>query len=109
MQASDLDRSILSPNPLALDAGNPSITGNPSIHGKRRLIVLCIGSLHVLIDDSPGVQEPHLSSEQQSGSGIHRDDYHLTQESIGSIFRQNPLADNDYTFAKAPDGRYCEC
>ncbi|KAF5855190.1 hypothetical protein ETB97_009744 [Aspergillus alliaceus] len=24
----------------------------------------------------------------------------------GSIFRHNPLADNDYTFAKAPDGRY---
>ncbi|EAW24713.1 fungal specific transcription factor domain-containing protein [Aspergillus fischeri NRRL 181] len=24
----------------------------------------------------------------------------------GLIFRHNPLADNDYTFAKAPDGRY---
>ncbi|PKX93532.1 fungal specific transcription factor domain-containing protein [Aspergillus novofumigatus IBT 16806] len=28
------------------------------------------------------------------------------EDDNGSIFRHNPLADNDYTFAKAPDGRY---
>ncbi|KAL4894788.1 fungal-specific transcription factor domain-containing protein [Aspergillus ambiguus] len=29
-----------------------------------------------------------------------------SQDEINTVFRQNPLVDTDYTFAKSPDGRY---
>lgn len=43
---------------------------------------------------------------------IHIRESSPAHETAGGEFRQNPLADNDYTFARAPagrvpDGRYC--
>lgn len=31
----------------------------------------------------------------------------MPQDEVSAAFRQNPLVDTDYTFAKSPDGRYC--
>ncbi|OJJ36607.1 hypothetical protein ASPWEDRAFT_108361 [Aspergillus wentii DTO 134E9] len=48
---------------------------------------------------------PNENPKQPSEGEFHRDNSHSTNEGVGSVFQQNPLADNDYTFAKA-NGRY---